>query len=64
MIQSWFKKERTPEQLAVTEAVETLERAREKRKNILQHVLQKIDSIPIDRALEDLGRDLGWRNRN
>lgn len=59
MTQSWFKREPTPEQIAVSEAVEELECARRKRKSLLHKVLKQIDSIPIDRAIEDLGNDLG-----
>ena len=58
MTPSWRKKEPTPDQVAVEDAVKHLEKIRERRKNLLQQVLTKIDDLPFGEALEKLGNDL------
>lgn len=58
MTQSWFKKAPTLEQVAVEKASATLDLARERRKSLLAHVIQKIEDIPLDERLIDLGGDL------
>ena len=58
MTPSWFKKEPTSEQVAVIEAEKRLEVARDERKSMLAEVLRKIDSLPLEEALQNLGTDL------
>lgn len=62
MTPAWFKKEPSPEKIAVERATETLERVRKERKSLLAQVIQKIDEIPLDERLIDLGRDLRGKN--
>lgn len=57
-MQAWLKKEPTPEQIAVEQATETLERVRRHRKSLLAKVMERIDRIPLDEKLIDLGGDL------
>lgn len=64
MSPQWYRKALSPEKIAVDEASVVLDRVRERRKNLLAHVIQKIEEVPLDDRLFDLGSDLrGKKNR-
>lgn len=58
MTAQWFRKEPSPEKIAVDQAAEVFVKARDRRKSLLAHVIQKIEDIPLDDSLIDLGTDL------
>ena len=59
---TWFKK--SPQAVAVEAATAELKDLAEKRKSAMERLVDIIQSIPLDSAISDLGKDLTDVKRN
>lgn len=59
---TWFKK--SPQTVAVEAATAELKDLAEKRKSAMERLVDIIQSIPLDSAISDLGKDLTDVKRN
>lgn len=60
---AWFVK-KSPQSVAVEAATVELKNLAEKRKSAMERLVAIIQSIPLDSAISDLGKDLTDVKRN
>lgn len=59
---SWFNDHPSPTKQAAEHAEQRLATEREKRKFALSRLIKKIEELPIDDALESIGKDIRGRS--
>lgn len=55
---NWLKREPSPERVALDKTVERLDTARNRRKRALQELVRRLDEIPLDDGLVEIGNDM------
>ena len=60
----WYnlKSKPTDRQIA-EEATEQLAKARDERKSALARLMQKLEELPLDNAIADIGKDIGGQRK-
>ena len=60
----WYnlKSKPTDRQIA-EEATEQLAKARDERKSALARLMQKLEELPLDNAVADIGKDIGGQRK-
>lgn len=60
---TWWKRKPSPETEAADMQGAHLDRVRERRKSALERLKQKLEELPIDNALDALGKDISGERR-